>query len=432
MEKQRLARNRPPAASKPAQGKVLVGKDAFGSWLDDAPGVRRLIRASDMPKPYSTPSADNGPGMIPRPDGALPKVPPGFKATLFATDLTEPRVIVTAPNGDLFVSESRADRLRLLRDADGDGKPEVNSVFVTGLNKPFGIAFYPVGPNPQFIYIANTDTVVRYPYRSGQTKADGEAERIVASLPQGGRLTGGGHWTRDLAFSKDGKKLYVSIGSRTNNDEEIPERAAIHQYNPDGSGFRLYATGIRNPVGLAVHPVTGDLWTSVNERDGLGDDLPFEYVTKVKDGGFYGWPWFYIGPSYDPRYEGKRPEMRNKVTIPDVLIQAHSASLDLAFYTGSRFPREYRNHIFVAEHGSWNRARRTGYKVLRVPVENGKATGEYEDFVTGFVTPEGRVWGRPVGVTTAKDGSLMVTDDGTGSIWRVSYEGNGQRSAKRG
>lgn len=410
---------------------VLTGKAAFGDWRDDAPGVRRHIRATDLPKPYSSESAQNGAHMVSRPEGAWPKVPTGFKVTEFATGFNEPRVIVTAPNGDVFVAESRADRIRILRDADGDGKPEVNTNFVTGLNRPFGIAFYPVGPNPQWIYIANTDTVVRFPYKNGQTTTDAQAEKIVASLPEGGRLTGGGHWTRDLAFSKDGKKLFVSIGSRSNNDEEIPERAAIHEYNPDGSGFRLYATGIRNPVGLAIHPTTGDLWTSVNERDGLGDDLPYEYVTRVKEGGFYGWPWYYIGSNQDPRYKGKREDLRGKVIVPDVLIQAHSASLDLAFYTGSKFPKEYRNEIFAAEHGSWNRERRTGYKVIRVPLKNGKATGEYEDFMVGFVTPDGNVWGRPVGVTTAKDGSLLVTDDGSGTIWRVSYEGTRTASAKR-
>ncbi|MBW3623819.1 MAG: sorbosone dehydrogenase family protein [Armatimonadetes bacterium] len=419
------------AATGTKEAPLRVGREAFGDWREDAPGVRRHIRASDLPAPNATPSFNNGPRLVDRPEGAWPKVPAGFKVDVFATDLVEPRVIVTAPNGDLFVSESRANRIRLLRDTNGDGKPEVNTVFATGLNRPFGIAFYPVGRNPRWIYIANTDTVVRFPYKNGQTKTEAPPEKIVASLPEGGRLTGGGHWTRDIVFSKDGKKMFVSIGSRSNNDEEIPERAAIHEYNPDGSGYRLYATGIRNPVGIAIHPATGDLWTSVNERDGLGDNLPFEYVTRVKEGGFYGWPWYYIGPNWDPRYKGQRPELRDKVIIPDVLIQAHSASLDLAFYTGNKFPREYRNDIFAAEHGSWNREFRTGYKVIRIPLRDGRATGVYEDFMTGFVTPEGNVWGRPVGVTTGKDGSLMVTDDGSGTVWRVSYEGTGRSGSAR-
>ena len=412
------------APKKAAPRKTLTGKEAMGDWTTDAPGVRRRITAADLAQPYATESAQNGPNMVPRPEGAWPQVPRGFKVEEFATGLTEPRVVVTAPNGDLFITESRAGRIRLLRDSDGDGKPEVNTTFVSGLKQPFGIAFYPVGNDPRYIYIANTDTLVRYPYRSGQTQAEGEVERIVASLPEGGRLQGGGHWTRDIVFSKDGKKLWLSVGSRSNVDEEIPERASIHEYNPDGTGFRLYATGIRNPVGLAVHPQTGDLWTSVNERDGLGDDIPFEYVTRVKEGGFYGWPWYYIGGNQDPRHAGKRPDLKDKVIVPDVLIQAHSASLDLAFYDGRMFPSQYRNEIFAAEHGSWNRARRTGYKVIRIPLKNGKATGEYEDFMTGFVTPDGNVWGRPVGVATAKDGSLIVTDDGSGTVWRVSYGKN--------
>jgi glucose/arabinose dehydrogenase len=217
----------------------------------------------------------------------------------------------------------------------------------------------------------------------------------------------------------------VSVGSLSNVDDGPQEdrRACILEFKPDGTGYKLFASGIRNPVGLAVNPETDEVWTSVNERDGLGDDLVPDYITRVREGGFYGWPWYYIGPNQDPRHTGKRPELKDKVIVPDVLIQAHSASLDMTFYTGAQFPAEYRGHAFAAEHGSWNRAIRTGYKVIRVPVNGGKPTGEYEDFLTGFVTPEGNVWGRPVGVTVAKDGSLLVTDDGSGSIWRVSYTG---------
>jgi glucose/arabinose dehydrogenase len=410
------------AQTEEKPGKLLVGKEAYGSWLDDAPGVRRLLRPQDMPPPFATPSVDNGPHLEPRPEGAWPIAPKGFKVEQFVTGLTNPRVIVAAPNGDLFVAESEANRVRLLRDADRNGKPEVNTVFVNGLRRPFGIAFYPTGSNPQFIYIANTDSVVRIPYRNGDTKAQTEPQTVVPDLPGGGRLRGGGHWTRDLVFSKDNRRMYVSVGSRTNNaDEEGDRRAAIHEYNPDGTGFRFYAKGVRNAVGLAIHPETGDLWCSTNERDGLGDDLPPEYVSRVKDGGFYGWPWYYIGSNWDPAHKGEHPELKDTVLVPDVLIQPHSASLDLVFYTGGQFPAEYRNDIFVAEHGSWNRGRRTGYKVLRVPVKNGKATGEYEDFVTGFVTRDGTVWGRPVGVATGKDGSLFITDDGSNSVWRVIY-----------
>jgi glucose/arabinose dehydrogenase len=407
-----------------SDGKVLEGKAAFGSWLDDAPGVRRHITVDSLPEPFATRSVDNGPNVVPRPDDAWPKALPGFKVEQFATGLDNPRVIVTAPNGDLFVAESGPGRVRLLRDANGDGKPEVNTIFASDLRQPFGIAFYPPGPDPQYVYVANTGDVVRFPYRNGDEKARAKPEMIVPNLPGGGRLRGGGHWTRDIVFSKDGKKMWVSVGSRTNDDdEEGDNRADILEYNPDGSGFRIYAWGIRNPVGLAVHPQTGQLWCSVNERDGMGDDLPTEYVTHVTEGGFYGWPWFYIGPHESPRYKGAKPELKNKVLVPDTLIQAHSASLDMAFYTGNQFPREYKNDAFAAEHGSWNRGRRTGYKIIRVLLKNGKATGVYEDFVTGFVTPGGVVWGRPVGVTTAKDGSLMVTDDGSNTVWRVSYAG---------
>lgn len=411
------------ARREPSAKPTLTGRAAFGDWTTDAPGVRRHITTADLPPPYDTPSVDNGPRMAPRPAGALPKAPAGFSVNLFAADLVNPRAVVTAPNGDLFVAESEPGRIRLLRDADRDGKAEISEIFASGLALPFGMAFYPLGSNPRYLYVANTDSVVRFPYKRGATRATGPAETVVRSLPGYGRLRGGGHWTRDLQFSRDGRTLYVSVGSLSNVSDGASERdrACIHAYNPDGSNFRLYATGIRNPVGLALHPTTGDLWTSVNERDGLGDDLVPDYVTRVREGGFYGWPWFYLGPNRDPRYAGADIEMSAKLTIPDVLVQAHSASLDLTFYTGRQFPRDYRNHLFAAEHGSWNRARRTGYKVIRVPVRDGRATGEYEDFLTGFVTEEGNVWGRPVGVTVARDGALIVTDDGGNVAWRVAY-----------
>jgi glucose/arabinose dehydrogenase len=401
---------------------ILTGQAALGDWTTDAPGVRRKITPADLPAPYDTPSVDNGPQMVPRPDGAWPQALPGFKVEEFAAGLDNPRKIVTAPNGDVFVAESRPNRLRILRDADSNGQPEVNRIFVEGLRQPFGIAFYPPGPDPQYIYVGNTDSVVRFPYRNGDVTARGEGQ-MVYSISGGGRLRGGGHWTRDIAFSRDGRKMYVSVGSRSNvSDNEVEQRRArIFEVNPDGTGERVYAWGIRNPVGIVVHPATGDLWTSVNERDGLGDHLVPDYVTRVRNDGFYGWPWFYIGGHQDPRHEGKHLELRDRVIVPDVLLQSHSASLAMTFYTGSQFPAEYRLHAFAAEHGSWNRSRRTGYKVVRIPVVNGRASGEYEDFLTGFVTPQGDVWGRPVGVTVARDGALLVSDDGSGTIWRVTY-----------
>lgn len=407
-------------------GETLTGQGALGDWTTDAPGVRRRITLADLPKPFATSSVNNGPRLVQRPPGAWPKVPAGFKVEEFLTGLENPRLIRTAPNGDIFFAESRPGRIRVLRAADAAGRPEANEVFASGLDRPFGIAFYPPGPEPQFVYVANTGAVLRFPYRNGDLKARGKGEVIVPDIPGGGQLRGGGHWTRDLAFSLDGKKMFVSVGSRSNvyedpNENEL-RRAAILEYNPDGTGFRLYATGIRNAVGIAIHPQTGELWASVNERDGLGDDLVPDYITRVKDGGFYGWPWFYLGPNQDPRHPGAHPELRNKVLIPDVLLQSHSASLEMVFYSGKQFPAGYFNSAFAAQHGSWNRARRTGYKVIRVPVRNGIPTGEYDDFMTGFVTPQGDVWGRPVGVAVGRDGSLFVTDDGANTIWKISYQ----------
>ncbi|MFL6255880.1 MAG: PQQ-dependent sugar dehydrogenase [Pyrinomonadaceae bacterium] len=410
----------------PREG-VLVGQGALGDWTTDAPGVQRRIRTADLPKPYATRSVDAGSRVVARPTGAWPKAPAGFKVEEFATGLQNPRLIRTAPNGDLFVAESYPGRVRVLRAAAGAGKAETVEVFAEGLRRPFGIAFYPPGDNPTHVYVANTDSVVRFPYRSGDLKARGAPEVVVPDLPGGGQLRGGGHWTRDVAFSLDGRRMFVSVGSHSNVYEDPNEneerRASILEYKPDGTGYRLFASGIRNAVGIAVHPRTDELWASVNERDGLGDDLVPDYVTRVREGGFYGWPWFYIGPNQDPRHAGAHAELRDKVIVPDVLLQSHSASLEMVFYTGQQFPRDYANDAFAAQHGSWNRAKRTGYKVVRVPQREGVPTGDYVDFLTGFVTPEGDVWGRPVGVAVARDGALFVSDDGSNTVWRVSYAG---------
>ena len=395
----------------------------MGDWTSDAPGVRRKITVSDLPPPFATPSATRMASLKKRPANALPQAPEGFSVAEFATGLKGPRAIVTAPNGDIFVSESESHRVRVLRDTDGDGRADVNEIFAENLRQPFGIAFHPPGSEPRYVYVANTDSVVRFPYKNGDTKASGPAQIVVEHLSAGGRLTGGGHWTRDVVFSKDGATLFVSVGSKSNVDdnEEEKDRARIFAFTPDGKNERVYASGIRNPVGLAIDPKNGALWTSVNERDGLGDDTPPDYITRVKEGGFYGWPWFYIGQHQDPRHEKKHAELASTVIVPDVLIQAHSASLDLTFYDAQQFPERYRGSIFACEHGSWNREKRTGYKVIMVPVANGSATGEYEDFLTGFVTAEGDVWGRPVGVTVAKDGALLVSDDGSNIVWRISH-----------
>jgi glucose/arabinose dehydrogenase len=407
---------------------ILTGAAAFTDYRQQRPGVVRKITVADLPPPNATKSAENGPELITRPPDAWPKAPPGFKVELYATGLHNPRLIRTAPNGDVFLAESRAGDIKLFRGIGLDGKPQQVQVFASGLRQPFGIAFYPPGPEPQWVYVANTDSVVRFPYRNGDLKARGSPQRI-AELPGGGLLRGGGHWTRDLAFSRDGKKMYVSVGSRSNDDDTDNNPAEYHradilEFNPDGSGLRIYAWGIRNAVGIAIQPQTGELWASVNERDGLGDNLPPDYITHIRENGFYGWPWYYIGGHPDPHYVGKHPELKDQVIVPDVLVQPHNASLEMTFYEGSQFPSEYCGDIFASEHGSWNRATRTGYEVIRVPLhQQGHASGEYEDFLTGFVTEGGQVWGRPVGVTVAADGSLLVTDDGSNSMWRISYQG---------
>jgi len=401
---------------------VLTGQAAMGDWTTDAPGVRRKLTPEDLPAPNATASVDNGATIVPRPAGALPQVPPGFVVDLLTTDVQKPRMIRTAPNGDVFVVESEAGRVKVVRGADRDAGPELIQAFATGLRQPFGIGFYPAA-KPRWVYVANTDSVVRFPYVEGDLKARGPAQVIVGNISGGGRLRGGGHWTRDLVFSSDGSKMYVSVGSRSNvsDDEAEARRARIFEYTPEGKHERVYATGIRNPVGLAVHPVTHELWTSVNERDELGDHLVPDYLTHVRDGGFYGWPWFYLGPHQDPRHEGKHPELRDQVLVPDVLLQSHSASLGMMFYTGTQFPEAYRLQAFAAEHGSWNRARRTGYKVIWAVIKDGTATGEYVDFMTGLVTADGNVWGRPVAVTQTQQGALVVSDDAGNCLWRIRY-----------
>jgi glucose/arabinose dehydrogenase len=411
-----------------SMGDIVTGPAAFSDFKGEQPGVARKITAGDLPKPYATESSRNQAHVVARPPGAMPSVPAGFTVQLYATGLKNPREIRTAPNGDLFVAESDPGEIKVFRGTSG-GKPQNTSVFATGLEQPFGMAFYPPGPNPQWLYVGNTGSVVRFRYKNGDLKASGPAEMVMSDIPSGGRLTGGGHWTRDLAFSPDGKKLFVSVGSASNVDDPDTHKGEFHRADilvatPEGKNETVYASGIRNPVGIAIQPETGVLWTSVNERDELGDNLVPDYITHVRQGGFYGWPWFYIGGNQDPRHAGKHPELKDKVIVPDVLLQPHNASLELTFYEGSQFPKEYKGDIFAAEHGSWNKAVRTGYEVVRVPLKNGKAGGEYEDFLTGFVLPNGDVWGRPVGVAIANDGSLMVTDDGSRSIWRVSYGSN--------
>ena len=419
-----------------------------GDWRHAAPGVEHHFTLADLPAPYSTTSSGNSPQVVTQPANASLSVPPGFKVRLFATGLSNPRIVRVAPNGDIFVAETAANRIRVLRAADGAQTPSDNQVFADGLDRPFGIAFYPPGNHPQWIYVANNNSIVRFPYRGGDLKASGTAQVIVPRLTE----SHGGHSTRDVAFSLDGKRMFITVGSGSNvaegmskkSPEEIARwdsqhgqgagwdaetnRADILVTDPEGhEALHTFATGIRNGVGIAVDPDTGELWTATNERDGLGDDLVPDYVTRVKAGGFYGWPWYYMGNHEDPRHAGERPDLAGKTITPDVLLQPHSAPLEMCFYTAktgaAAFPAEYRGDVFVASHGSWNRSSRTGYKVMRVRLEHGVPTGTYEDFLTGFVVNNRSVWGRPVGVAVAHDGALLVTEDGNGTVWRVSYTG---------
>ena len=474
-----------------AQKPVLTGQAAFTDFNQQTPGVRHKITLADLPEPKPDEAVNNGPHLVAKPDNAWPIAPPGFKVTLYAggdfkptaasssinnqapsvpaapSTFREPRLLRTAPNGDIFMSDSHGDKIFVLRGTRPDGRAETISTFATGLSLPFGIAFYPAGPNPKWVYIGNTDSVVRFPYKSGDLVATGAPEKIVPELPGFAQLRGGGHWTRDIVFTKDGHML-VSVGSGSNVDDADTHprefhRADVLEYTPEGKFVEVYAHGIRNCVGEAINPITGSLWCSVNVRDNLGNHLVPDYVTSVPEGSFFGWPWYYMGGHRDPRLQDpcangtgpnlqaaaltsdqaancKRANISSKVVTPDVLVQPHMASLEMVFYPGSRinessitlpnthstyidFPGYFAGGAFAAEHGSWNRQNRAGYEVIFIPMLNGKATGEYDDFLTGFVTADGEVWGRPVGVTVGKDGSLFVTDDGSRSVWRVSYVG---------
>jgi glucose/arabinose dehydrogenase len=402
------------------QGQPLV----FSDYKQQHPGTMHKITVADLPAPNQAQSGNYNPKVVPRPAGAMPRTMPGFTVTEYATGLTRPRWIRRAPNGDFFIAEMDAGNIKVLHGVQ-NGKAQSIETFASGLARPFGIAFYPAGPNPQYVYVGETNALVRFPYRNGDLKATGPKEKL-ADLP--GSAQGGGHSTRAIDFSLDGKHVYVGVGSLSNVDDPDvrpleKERADVLEFAPDGSGRRIYAYGIRNCAGLAVHPTTGEVWCSTNERDGLGDNLVPDYITHVQEGGFYGWPWYYMGGHQDPRREGGRPELKDKVITPDVLLQPHNASLQITFYDGKMFPSEYQGDIFAAEHGSWNRSVRTGYEVIRVPMKNGKATGEYQDFMNGFVVNDNEVWGRPVGIAVAQDGALIVTDDASNIVWRIAASG---------
>jgi glucose/arabinose dehydrogenase/cytochrome c2 len=412
-----------PTPTPPAPAGLRTGRAAFGDFRGDGPGVRRHIATADLPPPYSTPSAQNGAQVVAPPPGAHPYLPPGFRVDVFAHDLTGPRLLRVSPSGDLFVAESQAGRVRVLRAANGARTAERDEIFASGLDRPFGIAFYPPGREPKWVYVAETNEVVRFPYGHGDLSARGAAQIVVASLTD----TPGGHWTRDVAFSLDGREMFVSVGSSSNvaeNGADERDRADVLVFDPEGGSRQVFASGIRNCVGLAVNASTGDLWCSTNERDGLGDDLVPDYITRVRRGGFYGWPWYYLGDHEDPRHAGERRDLAGTAIVPDVLLQAHSASLEMTFYDGISFPPRYRGGAFASLHGSWNRDRRTGPKVIAVPLQGGVPTGEYEDFMTGFVVDDAAVWARPVGVAVAHDGALFVSEDGNGTLWRISFTGD--------
>lgn len=367
-------------------------------------------------KPYITKSADNGPDTLPAPAGFLPKAPSGFQVSVFASGFDEPRWLAVSPAGDIFLADSHAGKVYVLRDPGHTGTATAREVFAEGLNLPFGIAFH-----EHYVYVGDTDAVLRFKYDPTTSKRLSGPEKIV-DLP-----AYGSHWTRTLTFSPDGSKLFIGVGSHSNIEiESDPRRAAVNVCDPDGKNCRVFASGLRNGVGVAFNPESGELWVDVNERDELGDNLPPDYFTHVVDGGFYGWPYSYIGKNVDDRVKPQRPNLVAKAIVPDVLLGPHVAPLQSVFYEAKQFPSQYLHGAFIAEHGSWNRRERNGYEVVFIAFKNGKPAAPPTPFLTGFV-PDllGKgVYGRVVGVAVAPDGSLLVSDDGMNLIWRVTYKGN--------
>ncbi len=399
-----------------------TGSAAYGDWQGDQPGLWRGITVPDLPAPHATELAGNPPRVVARPSGASLRVPAGFAVEQFAGGLHRPRMIRVAPGGEIFVAEADAGRIRLMRAPDGAARPSETTVFADNLDRPFGIAFWPPGPEPRFVYVAETNRVIRFPWHSGASRPDGPAQVVVSEIAS----STGGHWTRDVAFSPDGRRMFLAVGSASNDAEGgDPERwrADVIAFDPEGKGREAFATGLRNCVSLAIAPGSGTPWCAVNERDGLGDNLPPDYVTHLEPGGFYGWPWFYIGAHADPNHRGAHPELASRVVVPDVLIQPHSAPLGMTFYESrgpAAFGADYQGDIFVALHGSWNRSLRTGYKLVRIH----PGRDAYEDFATGFVVSNQAVWGRPVAVAVAHDGALLMSDDAGNAIWRIAPAGH--------
>jgi glucose/arabinose dehydrogenase/cytochrome c2 len=431
----------------PAASSIVVPASSAQSadWRLDAPGRLHRISANLLPPPFATPSSRNNSSVVAKPSGASISVPPGFHVDTFISSLTGPRKMLVESNGDILVTEMRAGRVTVLHPSPDGSRAAATAVYLQGLSLPFGLAFYPNAQNPQWLYVAETNRVTRYAFQVGDVKPRGAAQIVVAELP-----SGVGHSTRDIAFSPDGTRLFVSVGSGSNVAETMSkktaaeiktweaahglgaawdvetDRAAVLEFDAAAPGAAtIYATGIRNCVSLTVQPSNGALWCTTNERDAIGDDLVPDYSTRVKRGSFYGWPWYYIGSNEDPRLKGDRPDLAGKVSVPDVLYQSHSAALSMTFYAASSgksaFPEAFVGDAIVGFHGSWNRSLRTGYKLVRIHMKNGEPTGDYEDFLTGFVVDDAHVWGRPVATAELSDGSLLMSEDGGNVIYRISY-----------
>jgi glucose/arabinose dehydrogenase/cytochrome c2 len=433
-------------------GNMPVPDQTGADWKNDKPGRVHRIDLDNLPKAYESASAMNFPRVVARPEGAQLAVPAGFKVETFAEGLEAPRGMITAANGDILIVETQSGRIKVMRPSSDGSRAETISVFAQGMVQPLGMAFYPSADAPQWLYVAEMNRVVRYPYSIGDTAARALPELVVPQLSP----VGGGHYTRDLGFSRDGKLMYVSVGSQSNvadTAEIMPPKSAaeitaweaekglgaawgqeenrasvmVFEVGNEEATGRLFATGIRNCVGLTVQPQTGDVWCSTNERDQLGDDLVPDYSTRVSEGSFFGWPWYYMGDNEDPRHAGARPDLVGKISKPDVPYRSHSAAVDLEFYPqqpagASAFPAQYAGQGFAVLHGSWNRAHRTGHKVVQVPIVNGEPTGEYIDFLTGFIAEDGSIWGRPVAINVAQDGSLLLSDDGANIVYRISLD----------
>jgi glucose/arabinose dehydrogenase len=374
------------------------------------------VKNPKLPEPFHTPSSNNRPEVISKPDGAQLSLPQGFSIDVFAEGFDRPRFMLQGPSGEIVMSDStNAGSVYVIEDGNKDFKAESKKKILEGLDRPYGLALW-----KDYLYVAETTSLKRYKYDAKGMKVNGKGEELVPL-----KDFGKGHWTRTVLFDAKGEKMYLTVGSASNVDAgEDPMRAAIHRYNPDGSGHEVIAEGVRNVIGMRWYPGTQTLWAAVQERDGLGDDLVPDYFTSIKPGGFYGWPYAYIGPNEDPRRKGEKPELVKKTIVPDVQLGAHVAVLDALFYTGKQFPKEYQGGAFLANHGSWNRSKRVGYSVTFIPFKNAKPTSGPKDFLTGFMlSPEKReVWGRPVGLFQLPDGSLLVSDDGGNKIWRISYK----------